>query len=215
MTDNYIVVLFKNKQKKKIIKSFKTEKKAKEFYERYLKSSNPIFEMLYENAEEVEYELSLMTNQNTYQLLLFKSDVYGRNEKVFVDDDSGFSIIEVKPFKLEEKLYDWQDNKRISFEEFLKTYCNKKEFKNIFSLNNKVVVQNDEKTNLFSLKNESEANRFIDALSNYFFKNKRADCIFIKDNSSAQRKYMLKLLEEQGFDKKILYRKSTTHPRLK
>jgi hypothetical protein len=41
MTDNYIVVLFKNKQKKKIIKSFKTEKRAKEFYERYLKSSNP------------------------------------------------------------------------------------------------------------------------------------------------------------------------------
>ena len=152
MTDNYIVVLFKNKQKKKIIKSFKTEKRAKEFYERYLKSSNPVFEMLYENAEEVEYELSLMTNQNTYQLLLFKSDVYGRNEKVFVDDDSGFSIIEVKPFKLEEKLYDWQDDKRISFEGFLKTYCNKKDFKSIFSLNNKVVVQVDDNFNLFSLK---------------------------------------------------------------
>jgi len=118
MTDNYIVVLFKNKQKKKIIKSFKTEKKAKEFYERYLKSSKPVFEMLYENAEEVEHELSLMTNQNTYQLLLFKSDVYGRNEKVFVDDDSGFSIIEVKPFKLEEKLYDWKIIKKYLLRSF-------------------------------------------------------------------------------------------------
>jgi uncharacterized membrane protein len=211
MTDNYIVVLFKNKQKKKIIKSFKTEKKAKEFYERYLKSSKPVFEMLYENAEEVEYELSLMTNQNTYQLLLFKSDVYGRNEKVFVDDDSGFSIIEVKPFKLEEKLYDWQDNKRISFEEFLKTYCNKKDFKNIFSLNNKVVVQIDNDFKLFSLKNSIDSHRFITILESYFMNNSRNDSMFVKDTSTVQRKWLYNILEENGFDRKKLYKQVTTY----
>lgn len=211
MTDNYIVVLFKNKQKKKIIKSFKTEKKAKEFYEKYLKSSNPIFEMLYENAEEVKFELALMTNQNAYQLLLFKSDEYGRNEKVFVDDDSGFTIISVKPTKIEEKLYDWQKDKRITLEEFLKEYCNKKEFKNIFSLNNKVVVQVDEEFNLFSMKNPADSHRFITILESYFMNNGRKDAMFVRDTSTVQRKWLYNILVENGFDKKKLYKQVTTY----
>jgi len=211
MTDNYIVVLFKNKQKKKIIKSFKTEKKAKEFYEKYLKSSNPIFEMLYENAEEVKFELALMTNQNAYQLLLFKSDEYGRNEKVFVDDDSGFTIISVKPTKIEEKLYDWQKDKRITLEEFLKEYCNKKEFKNIFSLNNKVVVQVDEEFNLFSMKNPADSHRFITILESYFMNNGRKDAMFVIDTSTVQRKWLYNILVENGFDKKKLYKQVTTY----
>jgi len=211
MTDNYIVVLFKNKQKKKIIKSFKTEKKAKEFYEKYLKSSNPIFEMLYENAEEVKFELALMTNQNAYQLLLFKSDEYGRNEKVFVDDDSGFTIISVKPTKIEEKLYDWQKDKRITLEEFLKEYCNKKEFKSIFSLNNKVVVQVDEEFNLFSMKNPADSHRFITILESYFMNNGRKDAMFVRDTSTVQRKWLYNILVENGFDKKKLYKQVTTY----
>lgn len=203
--------MFKNKQKKKIIKSFKTEKKAKEFYEKYLKSSNPIFEMLYENAEEVKFELALMTNQNAYQLLLFKSDEYGRNEKVFVDDDSGFTIISVKPTKIEEKLYDWQKDKRITLEEFLKEYCNKKEFKNIFSLNNKVVVQVDEEFNLFSMKNPADSHRFITILESYFMNNGRKDAMFVRDTSTVQRKWLYNILVENGFDKKKLYKQVTTY----
>lgn len=211
MTDNYIVVLFKNKQKKKIIKSFKTEKRAKEFYEKYLKSTNPVFDMMYENAEEVQFELGLMTNQNAYQLLLFKSDEYGRNEKVFVSDDSGFSIIDVKPIKIEEKIYDWSKDKRISFDEFLKNYCNKKDFKNIFSLNNKVVVQIDEDFKLFSMKNSADSHRFITVLESYFMNNGRKDAMFVRDTSTVQRKWLYNVLVENGFDKKKLYKQVTTY----
>ena len=79
-------------------------------------------------------------------------------------------------------------------------------------LNNKAILQKDEETYLFSLKNESECSRFVDCLSSYFFKTKRGDCLFIKDYSSAQRKYLYNLLESNGFDKKVLYRKFTTYP---
>ena len=70
----------------------------------------------------------------------------------------------------------------------------------------------DEDIKLFSLKNEKESSRFIDCLSLYFFKINRSDCLFIKDYSSPQRKYLYSLLESNGFDKKILYRKFTTYP---
>jgi len=211
MTDNYIVVLFKNKQKKKIIKSFKTEKKAKQFYDKHLKTNEPIFDMLFENTEYVEHELVLMTNQKTFQMLLFKSDEYGRNEKVFVDDDSGFTIIEVKPIKVEEKIYDWQKDKRISFDEFLKSYCNNRDFKNIFTLNNKLVVQVDEEFSLFSLKNSQDSHRLINILESFFMNNGRKDAMFVKDTSTVQRKWLYNILVDYGFDKKKLYKQVTTY----
>ena len=58
----------------------------------------------------------------------------------------------------------------------------------------------------------NESSRFIDCLSSHFFKIKRGDCLFIKDYSSPQRKYLYSLLESNGFDKKVLYRKFTTYP---
>jgi len=33
------------------------------------------------------------------------------------------------------------------------------------------------------------------------------------DVSSAQKKYLYGILSDMGFDKKMLYRKSTTHPK--
>ena len=83
----------------------------------------------------------------------------------------------------------------------------------MFSLNNKVIIQNDNDFKIFSLKTEEESNRFLDFLTLYFINIKKKDCLIVKDNSSAQKKYLLNLLSENGFDKKVFYRKSTTHPR--
>jgi hypothetical protein len=84
--------------------------------------------------------------------------------------------------------------------------------KMISVLNNKIVLQEDEKIHLFTLKSESESSRFVDCMSLHFFKIKRGDCLFVKDYSTAQRKYLYSLLESNGIDKKILYRKFTTLP---
>jgi hypothetical protein len=211
----YSVILFKDKVRRKIIKKFISIKKADEFFiKEKSKSDEVIFEVLYENGLECKYEIGLIDSEPNQFSPVYLTDDFGRSVRVKLEDTKS-SILKISNYKKEELIFDLSKNKKINFNEFVKNYLSTQSLKMVSSLNNKVVVQNDEKTNLFSLKNESEANRFIDALSNYFFKNKRADCIFIKDNSSAQRKYMLKLLEEQGFDKKILYRKSTTHPRLK
>jgi hypothetical protein len=42
---------------------------------------------------------------------------------------------------------------------------------------------------------------------------KRKDCMFVLDTDPAQKKYLLKLLSDFGFDKKVLYRQFTTFPR--
>ena len=122
------------------------------------------------------------------------------------------SILQIKPYRDEELLYDIQKKKKITSNDLIKIYLKGDGLKMVSVLNNKIVIQKDEDIKLFSLKNEQESSRFIDCLSSHFFKIKRGDCLFIKDYSSPQRKYLYSLLESNGFDKKVLYRKFTTYP---
>lgn len=210
---NYSVVLFKNKSLKKILKEFITYKKAKTYYNEILRVSNDVvFDVKVENGRECRYELALLENSNNKLIPVYLTDEMGRTKKVKLEQ-SGKTISEINLFRKEEKIFDLQTNKKIFIDELLKNYLKGDGLKMIFSLNNKVIVQNDENLKLFSLKNEEEVNRFLDTLTFLFQKTKRKDCLIVKDNSNAQRKYLLDLLHSKGIDKKILYRKTTTHPR--
>jgi hypothetical protein len=138
------------------------------------------------------------------------TDDMGRNIRVKLEDDN-MTLFQIKQYRKEELIFDVSKNKKITTNELISQYLKGDGLKMISSLNNKIIIQKDEVINLFSLKNESESSRFIDCLSLHFFKIKRGDCLFIKDTSSAQKKYLYNLLESNGIDKKLLYRKFTTY----
>lgn len=210
MEKEFLVVLFKNKTKKKILKKYKTLNRAKEFYEKLISNSqNIFFEKRWENALNCDYEISLMTNEKS-DINVYFSDELGRNVKVELDDEN-YQIIKIQKFKVEELIFDCNLKKKINFDFFIKKYLDKGSIKIIFSLNNKIVVQNDDSFKFFSLKNSIESQRFIDSLSNYFLSEKRYDVILVKDFDSSQRGYLYQLLSEKGYDKKFLYRNKTTY----
>ena len=210
---NYLIVLFKNKKKKRIIKKYNTLQGAKSLFDKMMKVSNEVvFDVLYENGKDCKFELGIVELSNKQLIPVYLTDEYGRNIKVKLEED-GMTLFSVSPYKKEELIYDIQKKKKISVDTFLKNYMKGDEMKMLYSLNNKVILQIDSEFSLFSLKNHDEAIRFVDCISNLYFKLKKTNCLFIKDNSSAQRKYLLNLLDSVGIDKKILYRKSTTHPR--
>jgi hypothetical protein len=208
---NYLVVLFKNKKRKKIIKKFITLDRAKTFYDRLVEKSNDvIFEVLVENGLESKFEIALIEMSVNQSAPTYMTDEFGRTVKVKLEED-GMSILSINPYKKEDLIYDVKNKSKITTQEFIRKYLKGDGLKMISVLNNKVILQRDELIDLFSLKNESECSRFVDCLSSYFFKQKRGDCLFIKDYSSPQRKYLYELLESNGFDKKVLYRKFTTY----
>ena len=210
---NYLVVLFKNKKKKKIIKKFVTLSRAKNYFDGLIEKSNEvIFEVLVENGKECKFELGLISLSTNQSSPVYMTDEFGRSIKVKLDEN-GMSILHLKPFRDEDLIYDVRNKKKITTQEFIKRYLKGDGLKMVSVLNNKVILQRDEKIDLFSLKNEYECSRFVECLSSYFFKIKRGDCLFIKDCSSPQRKYLYELLESNGFDKKVLYRKFTTYPK--
>lgn len=209
--ENFILVLFKNKKKKKIIKGYSTEKNALNKYNELLKENKDVdFEVFYENGERVKYEIAILSRKDEYQLPLYKTDSIGRNESVFLSDDSDYVIKKINDFKKQELIYDWQTKNRITFTDILNKYCDKKTIKLISSLHNKIVIQVEDLFYLFSLKNSEESERFMQYMENYFISNKRLDSIFVRDMNTTQRKWMYDILEKNGFDKNKLYKQYTT-----
>lgn len=212
---NYIVVLFKNKSKKKIINKFVTSNKAKKFYDELIEKSNSvIFPKEFENGEPSNFELGLLTKTVDSLFPIYTTDELGRQIKVQLEDPE-WRIIKITPYKIEEELYDIQLGKKITTPELIRKYLKQEGIKMVSKLNNKIVVQKDEDVKLFSLKNEYDSHRFIETISQHFLSKNRIDTMFISDASSAQKKYLYTLLESKGIDKKVLYRKSTTHPKVK
>jgi hypothetical protein len=210
--ENYIVVLFKNKKKKRIIKKFITFNRAKQFYDKLIQESNEVlFEIKVEGGSECNYEIGIVEMSSKQLVPVYMTDEFGRNVKVKLDED-GMTLFKIQPYKKEETVFDIRTGKKITMSDLIKKYLRGDGLKMISVLNNKIVLQEDEKIHLFTLKSESESSRFVDSMSLHFFKIKRGDCLFVKDYSTAQRKYLYSLLESNGIDKKILYRKFTTLP---
>jgi hypothetical protein len=212
MEYNYQIVLFKNKVKKKIINKFKTHKKAIEFYNTLLKESDEvIFDKEYENGVKSNYELAVIEKMSGTLLPVFLKDEIGRTVKVKLEDND-YTITNISLYKQDETFLDYQTKKKINTKQFIRRYLSGDGLKMVSKLNNKVVVQNDDDYKLFTFKNDYDSSRFLDNLSENFMSSKRTDCMFVKDFSTQQRKYLYQILSEKGFPKSYLLRHSTTHP---
>lgn len=185
------------------------------FYnKKLLESDSVLFPTEIENTEECKYEIGLVELNAEKLIPIYLTDEFGRNIKVNLEED-GMTLFQISTYKIEEELYDFQKKVKITSEKFIKNYLKGDGLKMISTLNNKIVVQNDDSVFLFSLKNSSESLRFADFLTRHLIQLKRKDCLIIKDSSKPQKKYLYKILSDFGFDKKYLYRSETTHSQVR
>ena len=113
MNDNYIIVLFKNKVKKKIINKFKTNKKAVQQYESLVKESdNTKFYKQYENGVESNYELALLELGSKNWDNMYMKDEFGRQIKIELED-SDYRIIKINRYYPEEYILDYEKKKKL------------------------------------------------------------------------------------------------------
>jgi hypothetical protein len=209
----YLIVLFKNKKRKKILNKFKTLERANKYFNDTLKTSNNVlFSKSFENGKPCKYEIGFLESGSTDFNLYFVKDELGRQIKVDIDDPD-YRLTKIVDYNVEELLYDVDGKNKISFGGFIKKYLTRSGIKLISKLNNKVAIQNDDEVNLVSLKSIDECSRFIDVLEEYLINNGRLDCILVKDTSKQQKKYLYTILESKGIDKSFLYRRFTTFTR--
>ena len=210
---NYLIVLFKNKERKKIIKSFKTLDNAKKFYDGKIMDNKEIrFNTLFENGKPCSFEIGLLEKYSKNFDSYFIKDKLGRQIKVELDN-SDYTMISVSEFLIEDLIYDIQTSSKISFDKFVKNYLPKDGLKLVSKINNKIVVQNDDTFNCFSLKSVSESVRFLDVLGRFLQDKNSMDCMLVPDSSKSQKKYIYDILEKGGIPKSKLYRTYTTYKR--
>lgn len=212
MDSKYLIVLFKNKQRYKIIKKYETHNNAISYFTKLMDESNKHpFGVKIQNGKNVSYELGLLELSPSSNKI-FKIDEIGRNISMSLED-SDYSMLKIEDYNVPEKIFNLKTNKRIEFSEFVNKHLNGPSFKLVSKLNNKIIIQDDDNFELFSLKSSFDALRFLDSLGSFMVENNKKNCLIVKDTSIEQKKYLYELLTNKGIDKKMLYRSSTTHPK--
>ena len=103
---NYLVVLFKNKKRKKIINKFVTFSRAKQYYDNLLEESNDVlFNVEVENGVDTRYELGLIEMSTNQLIPIYMTDEYGRSSKVKLEGE-GMTLFKIDYYKKEETIYD-------------------------------------------------------------------------------------------------------------
>ena len=110
---NYLVVLFKNKQKKKILKKFKTKQNATKFLEK-LENNDVVFDKRIENGNSCNFEIGLLEKNSIDFDSYFVRDEMGRQVKIDIDDPD-YKLIKISKFKVEEFIFDIGNKTKLSF----------------------------------------------------------------------------------------------------
>ena len=83
------------------------------------------------------------------------------------------------------------------------------EFKQVFTLNNKLIIQKDDIFNVFSLKTVSDSLRLLRIIELEFLNIGRYDCLFVEDYTTVQRKQLYDLLVSVGYSRAFLRKQYT------
>ena len=205
--NKYKIVLFKNGERTKVFFSSNSKKSILKKYNKLIEEKKPKFITEYVSRKKVMFELAIITTEKSDKSIFVKDSV-GRTKKVSLGESS-YHIIKLLPYWKEEKIYDHQSKNKLSFDSLLDTYLTGNDFKQIFSLNNKLVIQKDEIFNLFSLKTVSDAQRLLGTIELEFIDNGRYDCLFVRDTDTIQRNQLYDILTNVGYCRNFLRKQFT------
>jgi len=205
--NKYKIVLFKNGERTKVFFSSNSKKSILKKYNKLIEEKKPKFITEYISRKKVMFELAIITTEKSDKSIFVKDSV-GRTKKVSLGESS-YHIIKLLPYWKEEKIYDHQSKNKLSFDSLLDIYLTGNDFKQIFSLNNKLVIQKDEIFNLFSLKTVSDAQRLLGTIELEFIDNGRYECLFVRDTDTIQRKQLYDILTNVGYSRNFLRKQFT------
>lgn len=205
----YSIVLFLNKKQIKILYSTNNKKNIYKNWKEYKKLKPPkyIKKQVSKRNQNANYELGLIFPMNRWvsEDRFFVRDSLGRLVEALIDDETK-RIKEIIPFWEEELIYDYENKKRIKYDEFLDLLLKINEISQFFSLNNKLFIQTDSNIRLFGNKNINDAQRLFELIREDLIHNKKGNFIFIKDLSTPQRRNLYDLLETKGYKRTELFR---------
>ena len=203
----YKIILFKNNERVKSFFSSNNKKSILEKYNKLIGEKKPKFIIEYISRKKVMFELAIITTETSKESIFVKDEL-GRTKKIYMGN-SEYNIIKLLPYWREEYVYDHHTKTKISFENLINTYMLDKEFKQVFTLNNKLIIQKENVFNVFSLKTISDSLRLLRIIELEFLNIGRYDCLFVEDTNTVQRKQLYDLLVNNGYGRAFLRKQYT------
>jgi hypothetical protein len=203
----YGIVLFENQKKIKVLYKCMQKKTVYEYWREYKTEKKPPFVKLQggKRRQELVHELGLLLPNSRWSDQIWVKDSLGRNQKAIFEDDN-LRIKEIIPYWVEEKVYDYDNGKRIRYHEMMEQILPINDIAQIFTLNNKMFVQIEDNVRYFSCKNLIDTERLFEIVKNDLLNRKRGNFMFVKDVSTQQRKMLYAMLIAKGYKKSELFR---------
>jgi len=205
--NKYKIVLFKNGERSKVFFSSNSKKSILNKYNKLIGEKKPKFITEYISRKKVMFELAIITTETAKESIFVKDEI-GRNKKITLGESS-YNIIKLLPYWKEEMIYNHTTKSKISFSDLVDSYLSSKDFKQVFTLNNKFIIQKDEVFNVFSLKTIADSTRLLRIIELEFLDNGRYDCLFVSDTNTVQRKQLYDLLVGEGYSREFLRKQFT------
>jgi len=203
----YFVILFCNKKKVRVLHRSMTKNTIYDAWHEFKTEKRSPFVKLQggKRNKELKYELGLIFPNNRWSKPTYIRDEMGRSVEALMVDDK-FRIKELIPYWEEEKIYDFDAKKRIRYYEMMNIILNVEDIAQIFTLNNKVFLQVEDRVRMFGNKNINDANRLFDIVKDDLLKRGVGNFIFVKDISRHQRTQLYDILEGMGYKRSELFR---------
>ena len=205
--NKYKIILFKNNERVKSFFSSNNKKSILEKYNKLIGEKKPKFITEYISRKKVMFELAIITTETSKESIFVKDEL-GRTKKIYMGN-STYNIIKLLPYWREEHIYDHTTKTKLSFENLINIYMSDKEFKQVFTLNNKLIIQKEDIFNVFSLKTVSDSLRLLRIIELEFLNIGRYDCLFVEDTNTVQRKQLYDLLVNIGYGRAFLRKQYT------
>ena len=203
----YMIILFANKKKDKIVYKCMQRTTVYEYWREFRTQRKPRFVKLQggRRREEKLYELALVFPNNRWATATYVKDSLGRNQEAIIDNNK-YRIKEIIPYWKEELVYDFQQKKRIRYHEVLEQFMPVTEIGQVFSLNKNLFLQVDDEIKMFSNKNLNDSERLFELIKEDLLAKKKTNFIFVKDVTTYQRKQLYNLLESKGINRRMLFK---------
>lgn len=210
----YFIILFCNKKKVRILHKAQKKNTIYDAWHEFVTQRKPPFIKLQggKRMQERRYELGLIFPNNKWSKPTYIRDDMGRNveaklaffDSPFMDDK--FRIKELIPYWEEERIYDFENKKRIRYHEMMNVILKVEDISQIFTLNNKLFLQVENDIRLFGNKNISDTERLFDIVRKDLMKRGRGNFIFVRDITTQQRSRLYEMLEKKGYKRTELFR---------
>ena len=203
----YYIILFCNKKRRKVLhKSAKRSTIMNHWQERktqkqpsYTKTNSG------KKRTKMNFELALVFPKTRWSTKTYSKDELGRNVEIKMDDEKQ-RIKYLIPYWEEELIYDYDAKKRIHYHQMMRYINVIQDVAQIFTLNNKLIVQVEDNIRMYGNKNIDDTERLFEIIKGDLLKRNKGNFIFIKDVTTHQRSLLYDFLEKRGYKRSVLFR---------